>query len=219
MGETTFFKSVDRGGTWRIISPDLTSNDPDKRNPSLSGYLTNSVTGGENHFTIITIAESPRNDALIWVGTDDGYVQVSRDGGTSWMEVGANLPGVEERAWVSRVEPSHFAEGRCYVTLDNHRKDDMRPYVFVTEDYGATWTDISSNLPGKFSTYVIHEDPVNENLLFVGTETAVHFSYNRGQEWQELMANMPTVAIHDLVIHPRDGDLVAGTHGRSNLDP
>ena len=214
-GGNHLFKSVDRGVSWRIISPDLTGNDPQWRNPSRSGYLTTSVTGGENHFTIITIAESPRNEALVWVGTDDGFVHITRDGGTTWSEVGENLPGIEGRAWVSRVEPSSFAEGRCYITLDNHRYDDMRPYVFVTEDYGTTWTNISTNLPDRFSTYVIHEDLENENLLFVGTETAVHFSYNRGVEWHELMSGMPTVAIHDLVIHPRDGDLVAGTHGRS----
>ena len=155
------------------------------------------------------------NDALVWAGTDDGYVHVSQDGGASWTEVGANIPGLKHRIWVSRVEPSNTEEGRCYVTLDNHRYDDMKPYVFVTEDYGKTWTNISNNLPEDFSAYVICEDPVNPNLLFVGTEEAVHFSYNRGQEWHELMGGMPTVAIHDLIIHPREGDLIAGTHGRS----
>ncbi|MEZ5040861.1 MAG: hypothetical protein R2828_13275 [Saprospiraceae bacterium] len=214
-GGNYLFKSVDRGENWRIISPDLTSNDPKWRNPSKSGHLTNSVTGGENHFTIITIAESPVNDALVWAGTDDGFLHVTKDGGVSWTEVGKNLPGVDRRIWVSRVEPSQVVEGRCYVTLDNHRYDDMKPYVFVTEDFGVHWKNITNNLPTDFSAYVIREDPVNPNLLFVGTEEAVHFSYNRGAEWHELMANMPTVAIHDLVIHPRDGDLVAGTHGRS----
>lgn len=214
-GGNYLFKSVDQGESWRIISPDLTANDPEWRNPTKSGYLTNSVTGGENHFTIITIAESPMNDALIWVGTDDGYVHVSRDGGASWTEVGANISGLKHRVWVSRVEPSNAVEGRCYITLDNHRYDDMKPYVFVTEDFGKTWTNISNNLPEDFSAYVICEDPVNPDLLFVGTEEAVHFSYNRGKEWHELMGGMPTVAIHDLIIHPREGDLIAGTHGRS----
>lgn len=214
-GGNYLLKSVNKGESWRIISPDLTSNDPKWRNPSKSGYLTNSVTGGENHFTIITIAESPKNEALIWVGTDDGFLHLSRDGGTHWEEVGQNLPGVDQRMWVSRVTPSAFEEGRCYVTLDNHRNDDMRPYVLVTEDYGSTWKNITGNLPEDFSTYVIREDPVKPDLLFVGTEEAVHFSYKRGTEWIPLMANLPTVAIHDLVIHPREGDLVAGTHGRS----
>lgn len=214
-GGNYLFKSVDRGETWRIISPDLSSNDPTHRNPSKSGYLTNSVTGGENHFTIVTIAESAMNDAVVWAGTDDGYLHVTRNGGTSWTEVGKNLPGLPRRAWVSRVEPSKFVEGRCYVTIDNHRYDDMHPYVFVTEDYGDTWTSISSGLPNGYSCYVVREDYVNPNLLFVGTEQAVHFSYDRGKHWIELMAGMPTVAMYDLVIHPRDGDLIVGTHGRS----
>ncbi len=214
-GGNYLFKSVDRGESWRIISPDLTGNDPQWRNPSKSGYLTNSVTGGENHFNIITIAESALNDALIWVGTDDGYVHVSRNGGATWTEVGNQLTGLNPRPWISRVEPSNFVEGRCYVTLDNHRYDDMKPYVFVTEDFGQTWTDITGDLPEKYSTYVLHEDLENPNLLFVGTEAAVHFSIDRGKSWHELMAKMPTVAIHDLIVHPREGDLIAGTHGRS----
>jgi len=214
-GGNYLFKSVDRGENWRIISPDLTANDPKWRNPSKSGYLTNSVTGGENHFTIITVAESPKNEALVWAGTDDGFLHVSRDGGVNWAEVGQNIPALDQRIWVSRVAPSAFEEGRCYITLDNHRYDDMKPYVFVTEDYGMTWKNITGNLPEDFSTYVIREDPINPNLLFVGTEEAVHFSYNRGEEWIPLMAQLPTVAIHDLVIHPREGDLIAGTHGRS----
>lgn len=214
-GGNHLFKSVDRGNSWRIISPDLSGNNPDWRNPTKSGYLTNSVTGGENHFTIITIAESPKNEAIIWAGTDDGYLHVSQDGGVNWKEVGQSLPGLDSRVWVSRVTPSSFAEGRCYVTLDNHRYDDMKPYVFVTEDYGENWKDISHNLPADFSAYVIKEDPVQPSLLFVGTEEAVHFSYDRGEVWHELMAKLPTVAIHDLVIHPREGDLIAGTHGRS----
>lgn len=214
-GGNYLFKSVDRGESWRIISPDLSSNHPTRRNPSASGHLTNSVTGGENHYTIVTVSESPKNEAVIWVGTDDGYLHVSQNGGTTWAEVGKNLPSMPKRIWVSRVEASKAVEGRCYVTLDNHRYDDMKPYVFVTEDFGQNWTDITGNLPDDFSTYVIREDPINSNLLFVGTEAAVHFSYNRGQNWQELMADMPTVAIHDLIIHPREGDLIAGTHGRS----
>ena len=214
-GGNHLFKSVDRGNSWRIISPDLSSNNPDWRNPSKSGYLTNSVTGGENHFTIITIGESPVNDAVVWAGTDDGFLHVTQNGGASWKEVGASLPGIDSRIWISRVEPSRFVEGRCYVTLDNHRYDDMKPYVFVTEDFGENWEELTHNLPIDFSTYVIKEDPINSDLLFVGTEEAVHFSFDRGGEWHELMAGMPTVAIHDLVVHPREGDLIAGTHGRS----
>ncbi len=209
------FQSKDKGETWTIISPDLTKNDPEKRNPSKSGYLTRSVTGGENHFTIVSIAESKLRKGLLWAGCDDGSLWISRDNGKNWEEVGKNISGQENSIWVSRVEPSSHKEGRCYITLDNHRYDDMKPYTYVTEDYGKTWSSISSNLNQDYSLYVIREDPVNENLLFVGSEEGVNFSLDRGKNWYELMAGLPTVAIHDLVIHPRDGDLVAGTHGRS----
>jgi hypothetical protein len=220
------FKSTDKGNSWEIISPDLTTNDPEFRNPSKSGYLTRSVTGGENHFTIITLAESPLDTLELWAGTDDGNIQLSLNGGKSWMEVGKLLvdqyPLIGQNAssprgkrpWVSRVIPSAHKRGRCYVTLDNHRYDDMNAYVFVTEDYGRTWKSLGNNLP-EYAVYVVREDPINPNLLFIGTEQGVFFSFTRGFEWHELMGNMPTVAVYDLIIHPRDGDLIAATHGRS----
>ena len=126
-----------------------------------------------------------------------------------------NIRGIPDKIWVSRVEASKHAKGRAYVSFDNHRFDDNKPYVFVTEDYGKSWNNISSNLPIDYSVYVIKEDPIDKNLLFVGTEKSVYFSTNRGLSWEKLGNNLPTVAIHDLVIHPRDGDLVVGTHGRS----
>jgi len=214
-GGNHVFKSVDQGNTWRIISPDLTDNDPETRNPTNSGFLTRSVTGGENYHTIVTIAESPLDPAVVWAGTDDGHMQLTRDGGTSWMDVKANFPGVPANAWVSRVEPSQHEPGTCYVTFDNHRLDDFKAYVYKTEDFGKSWTDISSNLPDGWSLYVVREDPVNPNLLFVGSENAVHVSTDQGKSWMPLMENLPTVAVYDLKIHPRDGDLIAGTHGRS----
>ena len=214
-GSNHLFQSFDRGDNWKIISPDLTTNDKKLRNTSNGGGLTNSNTGGENHFTIITISDTPIDTTLIWVGTDDGNVQVTRNNGDSWENVKNNIDGVPEKIWVSRVEASKHSKGRAYVSFDNHRFDDNKPYVFVTEDYGKTWSNISSNLPQDYSVYVIKEDYVDENLLFVGTEKSVYFSNDRGTTWEQLGSNLPTVAIHDLVIHPRDGDLVAGTHGRS----
>lgn len=214
-GSNYLFRSEDRGDTWRIISPDLTSNDPQKRNASDSGGLTRSVTGGENYCTIVTTADSPIDSAVIWVGTDDGKVQLTRNGGVSWQSVASVVDGVTPGAWVSRVEPSRFVKGRCYVTFDDHRRDDMKPYVYVTHDFGATWHSLRSNLPMDGSVYVIREDLENQDLLFVGTEFAVFASVDRGASWAELATSMPTVATHDLVIHPRDGDLVCGTHGRS----
>ena len=214
-GSNHLFQSHDRGDNWKIISPDLTTNDKKLRNTSDGGGLTNSNTGGENHFTIITISDTPIDTLSIWVGTDDGNVQVTRNNGASWDNVKKNIRGIPDKIWVSRVEASKHAKGRAYVSFDNHRFDDNKPYVFVTEDYGKSWNDISSNLPIDYSVYVIKEDPIDKNLLFVGTEKSVYFSTNRGLSWEKLGSNLPTVAIHDLVIHPRDGDLVVGTHGRS----
>ncbi|HKK75127.1 MAG TPA: hypothetical protein VJ953_08655 [Saprospiraceae bacterium] len=214
-GGNYLFKSIDKGKSWRLISPDLTKNDPERRNPSNSGYLTRSVTGGENHYTIITISESPMNEAVVWAGTDDGNLQVTRNGGDTWTNVKAKVPGVPADAWVSRVEASRFREGTCYVTFDNHRYDDFKAYVYKTDDFGESWTTITNGIEDGYSAYVIKEDVEKEGLLFVGTENAVYASYDDGANWTPLMNNMPTVAVHDLVIHPRDGDLVAGTHGRS----
>lgn len=214
-GGNYLFKSIDQGKSWRLISPDLTTNDPERRNPSNSGYLTRSVTGGENHYTIITISESPMNEAVVWVGTDDGNLQVTRDGGDTWTNVKARIPGVPAEAWVSRVEASRFRAGTCYVTFDNHRYDDFKAYVYKTDDFGESWTKITTGIEEGYSAYVIKEDVEQEGLLFLGTENAVYTSYDDGAHWIPLMHNMPTVAVHDLVIHPRDGDLIAGTHGRS----
>ena len=214
-GSNYLFQSYDRGDTWNIISPDLTTNDTKLRNTSNGGGLTNSNTGGENHFTIVTISDTPIDTTVIWVGTDDGNVQVTKNNGKNWRNLKLNINDVPKKIWVSRVEASKHSKGRAYVTFDNHRFDDNSPYVYVTENYGETWKNITSNLPKNYSVYVIKEDPINPNLLFVGTEESVYFSYDRGLSWGKLGSQLPTVAIHDLVIHPRDGDLIAGTHGRS----
>jgi len=209
------FRSADRGDTWQIISPDLSTNDPSLRNPTDQGGLTRSVTGGENHFTVFTIAESPRNPELVWAGTDDGNVQITRDGGESWSNVRDNVPGIPQRAWINKIEASHFAECRAYLTIDNHRVDDFNAYVYSTEDCGGTWVDISANLPDDGGSYVTIEDPVDPDLLFVGTEWGVWTTVDRGRSWARLANGLPKVAVRDLVIHPRDDDLIAGTHGRS----
>jgi photosystem II stability/assembly factor-like uncharacterized protein len=215
VGGNYLFKSVDRGDTWRIISPDLTTNDPNKRNASDSGGLTREVTGAENHCTIISIAESPLNVSVVWTVADDGSVRVTRNEGAEWADVRVNIPNVPQGIWGSRVEASHFEEGTAYVTFDGHRSDNFKPYVFKTMDFGRTWTDISGNLPNGQSLYVVKEDFKNKNLLFVGSEFACFATIDGGKSWFRMDNNMPTVAFHDLVIHPRDADLVAGTHGRS----
>lgn len=215
VGGNYLFKSIDQGESWRIISPDLTTNDPAKRNSSDSGGLTKEVTGAENHCTIISISESPVNASILWTGADDGSVRVTRNGGKTWTDVRKNIKGVPEGIWCSRVEASHFAERTAFVTFDGHRSDDFTPYVLKTEDLGDTWTSICGNLPDGQSLYVVKEDFKNKNLLFVGSEFACFGTINGGRTWYRLDNNMPTVAFHDLVIHPRDADLVAGTHGRS----
>ena len=214
-GSNYLFQSYDRGDTWNIISPDLTTNDTKLRNTSNGGGLTNSNTGGENHFTIITISDTPIDTSMIWIGTDDGNVQITKDDGENWENVRRNFENAPKKSWVSRVEASKHKKGRAYVTFDNHRFDDNKPYVYMTDDYGKSWKNITGNLPEKYSVYVIKEDYIDENLLFVGTEESVYFSIDKGNSWEKLGKNLPTVAVHDLVIHQREGDLIAGTHGRS----
>ena len=219
-----------------IVSPDLTMNDKaknapkDKKDggPGPTGGITSDVTGAETYGTIISISESPRVPGLIWVGTDDGNVQLTRNGGVTWTNITARFydlktgkakPGVKGAVfplglWCSRVEASHFDEGTCYVTFDGHRSDDFHPYVFKTTDFGETWTAVAAGIPDGQPVYVIREDPVAKNLLFLGTEFGVFFSRDAGATWSSLKLNMPTVAFHDLLIHPRDNDLIAATHGR-----
>lgn len=212
-GANFLFKSVDRGDHWRIASPDLSTNDPDKTLRD-SGGLTPDVTGAETHCTIVTISESPLVPGLIWVGTDDGNVQLSLDDGISWTNVRPNIPGVPDATWVSRVEASHFDKGICYIAFDGHRNGDFRPYVFKTDDFGQTWKNISGSLPEEHCFYVIREDLRNRNLLFAGSEFGAFVSIDGGQTWTRLMKGLPTVAVHDLLIHPLSNDLIAGTHGR-----
>jgi photosystem II stability/assembly factor-like uncharacterized protein len=225
-GGNYLFRSRDRGETWTIISPDLSTNDPVLTNPE-SGGLTRDVTGAETHATAMTISESPLIPGTIWVGTDDGNVQLTRDAGGTWTNVRTNIPTaaarggrtslrpVPARTWVSRVEASHFDPATAYVSFDGHRSDDFKPYIYRTTDYGQTWTDVTANLPQDEPVYVVKEDLKNPRLLFAGTERTVWTSIDGGTSWHRLANGLPTVPVHDLVIHPRDGDLVAATHGRS----
>ncbi len=216
LGSNYLFRSTDRGESWSIISPDLSTKDPDYTTPAPPGFM-GERGGAETHATLITVVESSVRPGMIWAGTDDGNVQVTRDGGTTWTNVRGNIPTsqVPARTWVSRVEPSHFDAGTAYLSFDAHRTGNFKPYVFKTTDFGATWTNITSNLPQRDPVYVVKEDLKNPNLLFVGTEFGVYASIDGGGAWHKMMTGMPTVAVHDLVIHPRDNDLIAGTHGRS----
>lgn len=217
VGANKLFKSLDRGETW-TASADL-SKQIDRNKLSIMGVpgdqpMASKNDGQANYGNITTIAESPVVPGILWVGTDDGNVQLSRDGGATWTNVGKSLPVLGEKNYqVSRVEASHFDAGTCYLTVDGHRSDDHQPYVYVTRDFGATWTSISNNLPFG-NVNVIREDLKNKSLLFVGTEYGLFVSLNGGAEWKPFMTGLPTVRVDDLLIHPRDNDLIAGTHGR-----
>jgi photosystem II stability/assembly factor-like uncharacterized protein len=212
-GGNFLFKTLDRGESWEIISPDLSTNDPVKIDRKTGG-LTPDVTGAENHCTIVTISESPLKPGIIWVGTDDGNVQLTVDGGKHWTNVRANFKGIPEEIWVSRVEASHYDQGTCYVTFDGHRSDNFETWVFKTTDFGKTWTSLKNNLPEGELAHVIREDQKNKNLLFLGTELGIFISTNGGKTWERFMNNLPTVAVHDILIHPLYDDVIIGTHGR-----
>lgn len=215
LGGNRLFKSVNRGDNWRVISPDLTTNDTTKTTGVGRQSVSPEATGAENHCTIITVNESERKQGLLWVGTDDGNVWVSEDDGQKWTDVTANFTDVPKNTWVSRVMPSRFDANRAYVTFDGHRNNDYKAYVYMTEDLGKTWKKITNGIPEE-SVYVIREGLRNPDLLFTGTEFAMYVSFDRGQSWEKFAPGLfPTVRVDDFVMHPRDGDLIIGTHGRS----
>jgi photosystem II stability/assembly factor-like uncharacterized protein len=217
LGGERLFKSMDRGNTW-VMSDDLTRkvgrNDRPIMGVDGKAPMASKHDGAAAYSNIVTISESPVVPGIVWAGTNDGNVQVSRDGGQTWKNVVDKVPGVPKETHVSRVEASPFDAGGAYVTFDGHRTDDHKPYVFVTKDFGETWSSIASNLPPG-NVNVITADSRNRDLLFLGTEYAIFVSMNGGREWKPLMQGMPTVRVDDLIIHPRDRDLIAGTHGRS----
>jgi photosystem II stability/assembly factor-like uncharacterized protein len=208
-------KSTNWGESWEIISPDLTTNDPEKTKVGASGGLTPDNSGAETHCTVVTLAISPLDENILWAGTDDGLVHITRDGGKSWTSLRKNFKGVPEGIWVSRIEASQFKKERAYLSFDGHRSDHNKPYLFVTENGGKNWTSITANLPQTEVIRVVRENPVNENLLVIGTETGIWATIDRGKNWFRFMPGMPTVSVYDLAFHPRDHDLIAGTHGRS----
>ncbi|MCB0656702.1 MAG: hypothetical protein KDC57_11230 [Saprospiraceae bacterium] len=214
-GANHLLESVDQGNSWRLISPDLSTNDPEKTREDASGGVTPDNTGAETHCSITTISISPIDESVIWVGTDDGNVQITRNGGISWQNLRTNVPGVPAGLWVSRLEASHFQPGRAYLSFDGHRSDDFHPWIFSTDDYGKTWVSLTSSMPRNEVVRVIREDLANPDLLFAGTETGIWYSLDRGSTWARFMENFPTVSVYDLAIHERDRDLIAATHGRS----
>nr|MCU0619812.1 hypothetical protein [Gemmatimonadaceae bacterium] len=182
-----------------------------------TGGITPDITGAETYGTIVSLNESPIKPGMLLAGTDDGNVWVTRNDGATWEKLTGRFPGVPVETYVSRIEPSNADANTFYVTFDNHRRGDFTPYVYMTTDGGATFRSIASNLPtgGPHFVHVIREDPTNPNLLFVGTDVGVWTSIDKGQSWRRFMSGLPTVPVHDLKIHPRDRELIAGTHGRS----
>jgi photosystem II stability/assembly factor-like uncharacterized protein len=213
VGAQYLYRSRDRGDSWERISPDLTTNDPNRQKQEESGGLTIDNSTAENNTTIISIAESPLNEKVIWAGTDDGNLWVTRDGGKKWDLMNERLPGMPPLAFISHIDAGNFDEGVAFVSIDAHRNGDMTPYVYMTDNHGETWISITSDQVEGYC-YVIKQDIVNPELLFLGTEFGLYVSIDRGKNWVRFENEVPKVAVHDLQIHPRDHDLVLGTHGR-----
>ena len=216
LGSQFLFRSRDHGQTWERISPDLTTNDPEKQKQEQSGGITVDNSSAEMHTTIYAIAESPKNSNLIWVGTDDGNLQITRNGGKTWSNVVSNIGDLPRHAWVSSIDAGHFDEGTAYATFDLHTFGDMRPYVYKTTDFGKTWASVvPANSRVRGYAHVVKEDLVNRDLIFVGTEFGLWVSLDGGKQWAQYKGgDLPSVAVRDLAIHPRDHDLVVATHGR-----
>jgi photosystem II stability/assembly factor-like uncharacterized protein len=216
IGAQFLFRSRDHGQSWERISPDLTTNDPEKQKQEESGGVTVDNSSAEMHTSIYSISESPKNGQIIWVGTDDGNLQITRDGAKTWTNVAANVPGLAKNSWVSTIEASRFDEATAYATFDRHTFGDMKPYAYKTTDYGKTWTSLNVQENGALGyAHVIKEDTVDPNLLFLGTELGLWISVDGGKHWAQYKgSNFPSVAVRDLVVHPRESDLVLATHGR-----
>ncbi len=216
IGANMLFKSTDLGMTWQAISSDLTRA-IDRRTLSIMGVrgsepMMSANDGTSSYGNLTTISESPLNRDLIYTGSDDGTVSVTRDGGATWANLTGNVPGLPDRTYVSRIVASRFDEGTVYATFDGHRNDDFKPYVYVSNDYGRRWRPIVSGLP-DWSVNIIGQHIRNPDLLFVGNEIGLYVSVDRGQHWTR-MPNLPTVPVDDILIHPRENDLIIGTHGR-----
>jgi len=213
IGAQYLFRSEDRGESWKRISPDLTTNDPARQRQEETGGLTIDNSTAENNTTIFTISESPLDDRLIWVGTDDGNLQVTEDGGAHWRNVTPNVPGLDGRTWVSSVQASPHDRKTAYVSFDGHRHGDMAPHVYRTTDLGATWEPLAPNGLEGF-VHVVKEDAKRPGLLFAGTEHGLFISLDGGAHWVRFKGNLPPVPVRDLTVQERDGDLVIATHGR-----
>lgn len=211
-GGNVVFRTRDGGQTWTALSGDLTRNDKSKQQWA-GGPITGDNTGVETYDTVFVIAESPVQKGVIWAGSDDGLIHVSRDDGATWTNVTAGIPGIPQWGTVSMIEPSRFDAGTAYLTVDAHRLDDMRPYLWKTADFGRTWKRLDGGLPRDVYLHSVREEPTARGTLYLGTERGVAYSTDDGKSWRSLKLNLPSVAVHDLQV--KDNSLVLGTHGRS----
>ena len=214
---TIYFGSqfVHKGETWTIISPDLTTNDPEKLKQAESGGLTMDATGAENHCTILVIEPSPIEKDMLWIGTDDGRVHITQNGGTTWTEVTKNIKGLPTGSWIPQIKASNKNKGEALLIANDYRRFNYTPYAYRTKDYGKTWTRIVDENDVKSYTLSIVEDIEEPNLMFLGTDDGLYISLNAGEKWTKWTEGFPTVSVKDLVIHPREHDLVIGTFGRA----
>ncbi|WP_435181453.1 WD40/YVTN/BNR-like repeat-containing protein [Cellulophaga omnivescoria] len=214
-GSQFVHKTTDKGLTWTVISPDLTTNDPEKQKQSESGGLTMDATGAENHCTILVIEPSSVEKDMLWVGTDDGRVHVTQNGGANWTDVTKNIKGLPEGSWIPQIKASNKNKGEALLVANDYRRFNYTPYVYKTVNYGKTWTRIVDENDVKSYALSIIEDPETPNLLFLGTDDGLYISFDAGSKWQKWTEGYPTVSTKDLVIHPREHDLVIGTFGRA----
>ncbi len=214
-GSQFVHKSTNKGLTWEVISPDLTTNDPEKQKQSESGGLTMDATGAENHCTILVIEPSPVEKDMLWVGTDDGRVHVTKNGGANWIDVTKNIKGLPAGSWIPQIKASTKNKGEALLIANDYRRFNYTPYAYRTRDYGKTWTRIVDANDVESYTLSIVEDPVNSNLVFLGTDDGLYISFDAGKKWQKWTEGFPTVSTKDLVIQPREHDLVIGTFGRA----
>jgi len=214
VGSQHVHMTTDGGQSWEVISPDLSTNDRSKLGSS--GGLTPDNASVEYACLIFALAESPMEEGVIWAGTNDGLVHVTRDGGETWVNVTGNIPDLPEWGTVSNIEPSRYEAGKCYITVDFHQMNNRDPYVYKTSDYGASWESISEDIPKSMFSYAhcVREDPVRKGLLYVGTENALYVSFDDGENWIPLQSNMPHAPVHWMVVQEHFNDLVVATYGR-----
>ncbi len=212
-GGNVLFRSSDYGFSWDVVSPDLTTNDPEKQRDS-GGEIYNDNTAAEFHTTILAIAESPVEQGVLWVGTDDGNVQISRDNGANWTNVRDRVKGLPAETWIGNIEASPTETGTAFMAVDNHRLNDFTPHLYETRDYGQSWRDLAAGLPQNDYVKVIRQHPANPNLLFVGMERGIYGSWDRGKTWVSIRGNLPRVSVRGIRVQRQYNDLVIGTHGR-----